>query len=264
MDKLADFPPILSCMKTSTEKITSKSKLTTLPIDCRLRPHQLCISLVALRGRFPKTSCPCTLVSTLHLHCSPFIPGMLQIPAVPAGWAAVGHHPTGWEQEVQAGFPTCEGATRGSFLDQTFFSASSALARYSHMVNHHEFPPGHLLFNCSFLLPFSATGRCARSLSPSRHIYDFGEVGQGEGSSNQTPDRSCMCGVVSPGFISLVAAHVSLPCCLPTHSGLIFPPLAQGFSLCNSLFASNLVKDRQHASELGLNGAQAFESLTSS
>lgn len=61
-----------------------------------------------------------------------------------------------------------------------------------------------------------------------------------------------------------MAAHVSLPCCLPTHSGLIFPPLAQGFSLCNSLFTSNLVKDRQHASELGLNGAQAFESLTSS
>lgn len=61
-----------------------------------------------------------------------------------------------------------------------------------------------------------------------------------------------------------MAAHMSLPCCLPTLSGLIFPPLAQGFSLCNLLFPSNLVKDGQHASELGLNGAEAFESLTSS
>ena len=44
-------------------------------------------------------------MSTQHLHCSPFIPRMLQIPTVPAGWAVVGHHPAGREQEVHTGFP---------------------------------------------------------------------------------------------------------------------------------------------------------------
>lgn len=220
------------------------------------------------RQRFPDAStCPCTLMSTQHLHCSPFIPRMLRIPAVPAGWVGSGES---LPCRVGAGGPrrlsTHEGATssRGGFLDWALFDVPSALAGCSQVGAHHEFPPALLLFNCSFLLPFSATGRGTSSLSPSRRFYGFGEVGQGEGSSDQTPGRSWTTWAVSPGFISPVAAHVSLPCCLPAWNGLIFSRLAQGLSLCNSLFTSNLVKDRQHASELGLNGAQGFESLTSS
>lgn len=259
IDKLADFPLILSVWRSPLRKspLNQNWPLSLLTAD----GDHISFAPPWSPSERDFSACPCTL----HLHCSPFIPGTLQIPAVPAGWAAAGHHPTGWEQHVQAVFPTCEGATRGSFLDQTLFGTFSALTRCSHVVNQHEFPPGYLLFNCSFLLPSSETGRFARALSSSSHIYDFGEVGQGENeAATELQMDHAFLGLFSPDFISPVAAHVSLPWCLPTQRGLIFPPLAQGFSLCNLLFTSNLVKDRQHVSELGLNGAQAFESLTSS
>lgn len=116
------------------------------------------------RQRFPDTStCPCTLMSTQHLHCSPFIPRMLRILAVPAGWVGSGES---LPHRVGAGCPrrlsTHEGATssRGSFLDWALFDVPSALAGCSQVGAHHKFPPALLLFNCSFLLPFSASGRC--------------------------------------------------------------------------------------------------------
>lgn len=215
------------------------------------------------RQRFPSAAvCSRTLMSTQHLHCSPFIPGVLQTPAVPAGWAAVGPHPAGREQEVHAGFPPVKEppALGGAFWTGPF---SGSLLGWQG-VSRWEPTMSFLLFNYSFLFPFSATGRRTSSPSPSRHFYDFREVGKGEGSSDRTPGRSHTTWAVSPGFISPVAARMSLSRCLTTRSGLMFSPLAQGLSLCNSLFASNLVKERQRASELGLNGAQGFESLAGS
>lgn len=104
------------------------------------------------------------------------------------------------------------------------FGASSAQERCSHMVNQHEFTPGYLLFNCSFLLPISANGRCARSLSPSRHIYDLGEVGQGERSSNWTP--------TDPAFLGLFLLVSSAPWLLTCP--YLLPPHSQWFDISSS------------------------------
>lgn len=109
-----------------------------------------------------------------------------------------------------------------------FLGVPSGLVGCSQVGAHHDFPPALLLFNGSFLLPFSATGRCTSSPSPSR-FYDYGEVGQGEESSDRTPGRSCMTWAVSPGFISPAAAHMSLPAASPLTAVWYFLLWPKGF-----------------------------------
>lgn len=177
------------------------------------------------RQRFPDAStCPCTLMSTQHLHCSPFIPRTLRIPAVPAGWVGSGES---LPRRVGAGGPhrlsTHEGATssRGSFLDWALFDVPSALAGCSQVGAHHEFPPALLLFNCSFLLPFSATRRGTSSLSPSRRFYDFGEVVLGRWDREKEAVIKLQADPARLGLFLLVSSAVWLLTCLYPAASLL-------------------------------------------
>lgn len=176
---------------------------------------------------------------------------MPQIPPVPAGWAVVCHHPREQKQEVHVGFP---GVKEPPAPEAAFWTGPfSVTLLHWQSIPRKELIMSSLLVSCCLTVLFffrflQLVDRYTSSPSLSRGIYDFAEMGWGEG-------RSCTTRAVSPGCISPVTAHMSLPCCLPTCTGLIFSPLAQGVSLYNSLFSSNLVKERQQASELGLNGA---------